>query len=286
MNPTLFIAVLLLAVGLRLPSPHDKDEWGLRVHNFSVRGPYLAGELIDRSRFDVTLINFSKERRAHDYLVVAKRSGALQVRICDPDGKEVSRFVGHKEIFKPFAEQNKLRPAEQRTESFSFIEFGYFVLGLGKHQMEATLKIDGKTLTSPPVELEVVAVPESAVLVNYWLPIEGVLAEQPPEDRELRAIQQVKVGNRTYLIFRRYHSPKNGGKPSYVKRLAELPGKVELKVEGAAGAGRPLTVTYPDTNSPIQLAKLVINSNSGRPWTEEDEKALREREKPAPPAKP
>src|SRR5262249_28717746 len=108
----MLIATMLLEVGLWLPSPHDKDEWGLRVHNLPVNGPYLAGELIDRFRFDITLINFSKERRAHDHLLSAQRSGDLQVRISNPNGEEVGRVQKCKGIVKPFPERNKLRPAE------------------------------------------------------------------------------------------------------------------------------------------------------------------------------
>jgi hypothetical protein len=54
-------------------------------------------------------------------------------------------------------------------------------------------------------------------------------------------------------------------------RLTELPGKVELKVEGAFGEWGPLTITY-KTSPTAQPARLVINASDGMPWTEEEER--------------
>jgi len=39
------------------------------------------------------------------------------------------------------------------------------------------------------------------------------------------------------LIYRLYKSPKEGGGIERTYRLAELPGKVEMRVEGAYGDG-------------------------------------------------
>ena len=64
--PWFSIAVSFLAPFC--PHPHDAHGWGLRVHNLSVPAPYLLGERITRTKFDVTLINFSKETREHDPL--------------------------------------------------------------------------------------------------------------------------------------------------------------------------------------------------------------------------
>ena len=100
------------------------------------------------------------------------------------------------------------------------------------------------------------------------------------------------MGKKTLLIYRRRYDPKSGGGIYRTMRLAELPGKVEMKVEGAFGDGKPLTITYKDANSPTGTTKLVINSIDGRRWTEEEERVLRERTKPKPiapaplPAKP
>ncbi|MCI0705701.1 MAG: hypothetical protein L0241_31965 [Planctomycetia bacterium] len=177
----------------------------------------------------------------------------------------------------PFT-QITLRPGEYSSLDFSFKQFGYFLtLGApGRYRLEATLKIDGKTITSPPVELDVVAVPEDAVLVNQLIPLEGAESLKPPDEQEWPVIQQVKVGDRTLLIYRRYNPTMNGGKAGMLWRLAELPGKVEMKVEGAFGAGKPLTITYQEAKPPTGTTKLVINSIGGTPWTAEEEQLLRE----------
>jgi hypothetical protein len=75
----------------------------------------------------------------------------------------------------------------------------------------------------------------------------------------------VKVGGRTLLIYRR--------------RLAELPGKCDMTVEGAYGWGNPLTITY-KTSPTAEPTKLVVNSIDGSPWTAEEERLRLERLRP------
>ncbi|MBY0459480.1 MAG: hypothetical protein K2V38_19330, partial [Gemmataceae bacterium] len=143
------------------------------------------------------------------------------------------------------------------------------------------------TLESPPLEFEVVEVTEKAVLTTHWLPLEGERAKQPPEEAERRAIQQVAVRGRTFLVFRYYHSQKNGGKPSQLVRLAELPGKVDVKVEGGFGDRKPLFVTYKDATAPGGVRTLKLSSDYGEPWTEGHEEILRGHQKAkSTPAKP
>jgi hypothetical protein len=135
------------------------------------------------------------------------------------------------------------------------------------------MKIDGKTIKAPPVEFEVVAVPPSAVLVSHAVGLEGRAVKEGGRP----VIQQVPVGNRTLLIYRCHYDPTQPGGGSYfTTRLAELPGKCEMTVEGAYGAGNPLTITY-KTAPDAKPKKLVINSISGTPWTEEEERLRQER---------
>ena len=75
--------------------------------------------------------------------------------------------------------------------------------------------------------------------------------------------------------------PESGGKVSCAIRIAELPGKVlDMKVEGAFGAGNPLTITYRETTHTKFTTKHIINSVDGRPWTAEEEKHRQEKLKP------
>ena len=86
-------------------------------------------------------------------------------------------------------------------------------------------------------------------------------------------IQQIKIGDRTWLFYRKFASIEDGGKVSFAFRIAELPGKVlDLKVEGAFGDRNPLTITYRDNTYTKFTTTHVINSIDGRPWTAEEEK--------------
>jgi hypothetical protein len=74
----------------------------------------------------------------------------------------------------------------------------------------------------------------------------------------------------------------------YYRRLAELPGKCEMTVEGVYGWGNPLTITY-KTSPAAEPAKLVVNSIDGSPWTAEDERNRQKRLRPkdnSPPTSP
>jgi hypothetical protein len=265
----LCVSAIVASFGVYLPSPHDAHGWGLRVHNLSGPGPYLVGEWASRPRCDVTLINFSKETREHDPLVVARVAGDLKLAIIQPDGKELPG-TGHPGVRNSFTQPRRLRSGEFHSFDFSFKEFGYGLTPfsqVGRYRVEASMKIDGKTVKAPPVEFEVVAIPPSAVLVSHAVALEGREANRPMKERSRPVIQQVPVGNRTLLIYRGPYGPA---------RLAELPGKCEMTVEGAYGAGNPLTVTY-KTAPDAKPTKLVINSISGSPWTEEEERLRQER---------
>jgi hypothetical protein len=74
-----------------------------------------------------------------------------------------------------------------------------------------------------------------------------------PQARNRYAVQQVKVGDRVYLV--------------YFRRLAELPGKCEMTVEGEYGWRKPLTITY-KTSPAAEPTKLVVNAITGSPWVE------------------
>ena len=261
---TTLIAVTLTELVSHYPSPHDKDGWGLRVHNCSVRGPYVS-ETISHFRFTVTLINFSKETRSHDALGDAQRADNLQVSIAQPDGGAVPALSGWGPLPKgPFA-QSKLRPGEFSSHDLPLKPYGYIYLGApGRYSLQATMTIDGKKVTSPPFELEVVAVTKEMVLSTHAVPLEGMAAAQPPEMQLRPVVKQVKVGDRTLLI--------------YVRRIAELPGQaVDLKVEGANGNGNPLTITYRETTYTKFTTTLVVNSYNGSPWTAEHEKQRQEK---------
>lgn len=283
---TWVITILVPVVAPLLPSPHDTNGWGLRIYQFDPRGPFLQCEALDHFPCGILLRNFSRETRETDQLLVAKRTNNLKLLITGPDGKGVQGDCLLGPPRDPSTVFLELKADQCDFERFSLGAFGHSVfLDTGRYRMQATMKIDKKTITSPPVEFEVVGIPDNdAVLVSHPLPLEGGQLKRPVERRHRVFIQQMKIGNRVWLVQREFWADLNG--PGFVYRIIELPGKCEMKVEGAYGDHKPLTITYKDVNSPTGTTILKVRSSDGRPWTEEDEKELREREEPMPPAKP
>ncbi len=122
------------------------------------------------------------------------------------------------------------------------------------------------------------------ILFSQTIPLEGYQAKWPKEKHERAVVQQIQIGDRTWLFYRQSLSPENGGKVSATFRIAELPGKVlDMKVEGAFGDWNPLTITYREHSYSKFTTTCVINSVGGRPWTAEEEKHRQEKLKsPAP----
>jgi hypothetical protein len=282
-------AVITTATPL-LPSPIDTDGWGLRIHRFHAPAPFLQCESFNGVACDIVLLNYSKEAREHERLAVAQQIGDLDLVITGPNGKVLPGY-GHSFAREPFTELGKLRAGEWESERFWVGVFGYHMLSdTGRYRMVATLKTKGKTIASPPVEFEVVKVLDDAVLVSCLLPLEGAQLRRPVELRHRAVVQQVRVGDSNWLVYRRFTGGLKGG-VYFTRRIAELPGKVEMTVQGAYGDRNPLTIRYKDANSKTGWRTQVINSVNGLPWTEEEERLRIERNKkrgdsPQTPVKP
>jgi hypothetical protein len=277
------LVAILAAVTPFLPCPLDKDGWGLRICGLNTRGPLIVGEDVGRYQFDLLLLNFSKEPREHDVPVVALETGTLDVSISKPGGKGPPALCRLSRPRDPFTVMHKLGANEWTSERFSLASWGYFlVYETGLYRVSATWQINGKTVSSPPVDFEVVRVLDEAVLASHTLPLEGSQLARPVEKRHRAVVEQIRVGNRIWLAYRRLGSgkPTPNALPGFAVRLVELPGKVEMTVEGAFGAGNPLTVTYQDANSAIGTNMLKIHSITGEPWTEEEERLRIEQAKP------
>jgi hypothetical protein len=252
-----------------------------------------VGERINQHRFKVTLVNFSNKPQLHDPLAVAYESSALDVRVFCPDGKQSGTIDSRLGRRNPFTIQNKLPPGRVSSIDFGFASFGYSRLaGPGRYRVETTIDLDGKVVTAPQVEFDVLPGKAEGVLRSHPVPLSGWQAKLPPGEQARPFVQQITIGTRTLLVYRRYYGSKHAAEfPPEVRhiaeiegtfRLAELPGKCEMAVEGTYGDRGALTITY-KTSATAAPAKLVVNSISGSPWTEEDERSLQERMKNAKP---
>ena len=141
-----------------------------------------------------------------------------------------------------------------------------------------SLKTAQGVVDAPAVKFTVIEPEDGAVLSSHAVTIEGYKAKWPDSKRDRAAVQQIKIRDRYWLFYLKYLIPESGGKVSCAIRIAELPGKVlDMKVEGAFGAGNPLTITYREHSYSKFTTKHIINSVDGRPWTAEEEKLRQER---------
>jgi hypothetical protein len=150
------------------------------------------------------------------------------------------------------------------------------------------LKTAQGVIVAPPVKLTVTEPAPDAILASQPVPLAGYQAKWRKQRQETAVMQQIQIGGRTWLVYRKFLSPENSGTVYATFRLAELPGKVDLKVEGSHGEWGKMTITY-KTSPAAEPTKLVINSVDGRPWTESEERLLQERLRPkdtSPPLSP
>jgi len=262
-----------------------------RSHGLHPCTATLAQEGIWHGAVGVVLVNQTQDVQEYFPLEVAREVGDLSVKIVQPNGKTLrTRREGL--VDGPLMERRKLPAGRVVASIFGFDELGYHQLpGPGKYELRASLKTVGGVIHAPVVKLMVIEPAPDTIVASHPISLTGEQLKRPADARERAAVQQIKVEGRTFLFYRRFLSAKNGGEIGDTFRLAELPGKVELSVSGSHGEWGRLTITY-KTSPGAEPTKLVINSISGSPWTDEEEKLLQEwwkgEAKPttAPPAKP
>ena len=155
-------------------------------------------------------------------------------------------------------------------------DFGYMQFHEPDEYNPVTLRTSDGLLFTPAVKFRVFEPAADAILASQTIPPDAEEVKLPKEKQRRSAIQQIKVEGRTWLFLRLFYPPARGGQAFHACRLAELPGKVEVKVEGAYGdESGPLRITYKTSPNPVPT-KLVITT-MGSPWTQKDEKLWQER---------
>ena len=259
-----------------LHAPTDKLGWALRVRPMVRHQTYFNRESIDHITLALTLVNQSGEKRFSMSLREARDTGDLKISIIPPDADKLDRIS-----FRHLRVPVKSMPIESGKFiqcDFTFIDFGYYELAdVGTYELRASLETTRGQIFAPVVKLRVIEPAPSDILESKPVPLEGYKSKWPKEKHDSAAIQQIKIGDRTWLFYRKFLSPLDGGKVSNTFRIAELPGKVvDFKVEGAFGNGNPLTITYREHTYTKWTTTHVINSVDGRPWTAAEEKQRQE----------
>jgi hypothetical protein len=255
------LATAVSAAAPSLPGPADVEGWGLRVRRLDAPGWYLAGEPLGPVRIEVRLTNRASRVRPYPHLEGARSSGDLSVTVTRPDGTPLPSLAGPF-VRRPGATRPELPAGGSASAVFRLRDFGYDQLREpGEYRLTASLKTPDAVVPAPPLILTVADVPPAAVLVSHLVPPASAEAKRPEAERVRAFVQQVRVGGRVLLIYRRFVGPKFGGGVDYTFRLAELDGEVEMKVGGAYGEGKPLVVAHRDPAAGWVI--LTVNSTDG-----------------------
>jgi len=246
MNPAWLLVPVLSAMTWMFPSPSDKSGWGLRMQTQSVCQPFLTRESIWQGRLEVMLINQTKDERKYIPLETARKIHDLRIVIVSANGSTLPSF-GHSRAFNRDAfPRRSLLPAGRATSHlFGFEQLGYSQLpGSGEYEMRASLQLTDGIIDAPAIKLKVVEHTSEDVLVSQSVLLEGQSAKWSKERQPRAFVQQIKIGNRTWLFYRKFSSPEFGGEIESAFRIVELPEKCEMRVEGSFGDWNPLTIVY------------------------------------------
>jgi hypothetical protein len=273
---TIALAIIHATAWL-LPDPADKFGWGLRVRLDKPHPPLLPHEIIWWGRLKVMLINRTSETREYVPRDDGVAAGDLNVVIAGPDGREPPG-KDYRGVLPDLRKGRCKVPATGILVSeFAPKEFGYMQFHEpGVYEMRATLRVAEGLLFTPALKFRVIEPAVDAIVAKHNVPPDGDLAEKPAGRRQRVMIQQIQVEGRTRLYYLMFEWPEYGGKARHAYRLAELPDKVHMKVEGSYGEGGPLKITY-QVSPTAKPTNLVVHSIGGRPWTEKDEKSWQER---------
>jgi hypothetical protein len=246
-----------------IPGPIDATGWGLRVRLLSPKPPLFVGESSEQVRIEILLLNRTTLERTHVRLNKALATGTLTCSIVEPGGKEIRRVVG------------SMGPGPDRVDDVAQLSghefvstecrlsvFGYFKFHIpGDYTIRLMLVTSEGQVVSLPAKIIVGDPSVEQVISRQILPLVGTKANPNLNERQQAVIDQVRLGNRVLLMYRRIAPAKSGGDVSFVARLAELTGPSEVHVEGAYGEARkPLTVTY---GPPGRRIQLTVNSTDG-----------------------
>lgn len=259
------------------PAPTEKLGWGLRLRPLEFHEPYLVTESIAHNQLEIVLINQSEEMRQYTPLGTANKLRDLKISL------RPSTLYGitHPESWdrNPANASAQLPAGQSHSWVFNFPDFRFHRLHVvGDYEMQASLKTAEGEVVAPVFKFKVIEPAADDILASQAVPLEGYQAKWPKEKHDRAAVQQIKIGNRTWLVYRKFLSSELGGGVDHTCRVAELPGKVlDLKVEGAFGDWNPLTITYRATTYTKFTTTHIINSVDGRPWTAAEEKQRQEK---------
>ncbi len=278
MVPSAFVIIVVAGWSVAIADLYDANDWSLRAEHLT-RGPYLVGEAFGAIRIKVTLLNKSEYARLYPPFKLAILSTEMVAELSHPDGHRMRITLGNppgpsQRIAWVNMEGGKSTIAELTLRDFGYI---YTMSDVGKYKARLVFATPQGKVAAFPWSLEVVEPAAADILSSQSVPLEGYQLKWPKEKQKRAVVQQIQIGNKTWLVYRQFSHSEKGGEVSDTYRIAELPGKVlDMKVEGAFGDGNPLTITYRATTYTKFTTTHIISSN-GYPWTAEEEKHRQEK---------
>ncbi|MBA4064484.1 MAG: hypothetical protein C0501_12370 [Isosphaera sp.] len=212
----------------------------------------------------MTLRNVTGRDREYD--AMPRLLEDLRAEVIEPDGQRIRPSDGPHRASE-FRTASPLAAGRQVSFPVELGHLGYWhFTQAGKHTLRLTYRSRSGRVRSNEVTFTVLDPGKDDLLARHPLPVVGWPAKDPAEEHPKVFLDQVKVGDKTYLLYRRYLSTRFGGRCQFTALVAELPGKVDLVAAGGYGAGTffrgtTILVVYPSGTD--TLTTLGVDSMSG-----------------------
>ena len=258
-----FVAFIVASWPVIVPNLYDAYGWGLRVECLT-HGPYIVGETYKNARVKITLINKTEQARQYWPLAVAMKAHELKILLRYPDGRGVRC---HSEVDLPRLGdvQSRLEAGKSVSIELALSDFGYRqFFEPGKYKAQLRFKSPQGEVTSFPWVLDVVEPGAADILASHTVPLDDFEVRRKADTLSQAFVQQIKLGSQVFLVYRSFgRGSKNAVVPDRCTRLAELPGKVDMKVTGEFGLGKQITIVFEDKNEPDGKRTIIIDSKGG-----------------------
>src|SRR5262249_17997074 len=179
----------------------------------------FVGEYTDGIVATVTLKNTTDKDRGYVGVPQAVQRQVLVADITDPDG-QLMRRIGEPGVAEDFKALTPLGAGKEAKlsvglGSYHFVNFRK----AGKHTLQMTYNSPDGRVTSNAIAFTVYDPAKDDIVARQVLPIVGMEARRPAAERASAFLDQVRVGEKTYLVYRRYVGPKGGGGWGLAARL-------------------------------------------------------------------
>lgn len=227
--------------------------------------PYLiVGERLDNVKVKLTFENNSKEPLTYLPFQTAWQVGLFEV-VVTQEGTRVEQWGRFPIQSNPPSIRPVLAPGKSLSSEIELGFFGYKRLTApGRVTIRAEYRpenLGSEPIPSDPLVVSAIDIPDKAVRHAETVPLAGYLANRFPGEKPKVIVQQVDLGEESWLLCRQFAGPKYGGVNVLTERLARVKSGTKFTVSGSFGGEETLRVTYP--SAPGKLTILEIHPTRG-----------------------